>query len=149
MAYELTDVTAQSDWHAYHALRRHVLWELRGRSDYDDNRPEERFASNHPLLLKLDSRGIGTTRLDDLGRGRGVVRLVAVAADLQRRGHGRVLSALVDAYAHRLGLTTLLVNAAPEAIGYYEKMGWKRYAWDATELIGIAADSIQMRKGLT
>ena len=148
MAYELTEVSTESDWRAYHALRRRVLWESRGRNGYDDNRPEERSASNHPLLLKLDGYGIGTTRLDDLGDGRGVVRLVAIATDLQHGGHGRVLSTLVEAYARKLGLTMLLVNAAPAAIGYYEKMGWNPCAWDPTELVGIAADNIQMRKNL-
>jgi hypothetical protein len=42
----------------------------------------------------------------------------------------------------------LLVNAAPEAVGYYEKMGWAVYLWDAAELKGIAADCKQMAKPL-
>jgi GNAT superfamily N-acetyltransferase len=114
MSYELVNVTTEIDWRAYHSLRRHVLWEARGRDDYDERHPDEYLAANHPLLLKLDGGPIGTTRLDNLGDGRGVVRLVAIAADAQRRGHGRALSALVDDYARGLGLTTLLVNAALE-----------------------------------
>jgi GNAT superfamily N-acetyltransferase len=78
------------------------------------------------LLLKLNGRPIGTTRLDNLGDHKGVVRLVAIATDAQRRGHGRILSELVDDYALRLGLNTLLVNADPDAVGYYEKMGWEK-----------------------
>jgi GNAT superfamily N-acetyltransferase len=146
MGYELVRVTAEGDWRDYHALRRHVLWEARGRSGYDERHGDEYLATNHPLLLKLDGRSIGTTRLDDLGDRRGVVRLVTIAAEIQRRGHGRVLAAFVEEYARRLGLATLLVNAAPDAIGYYEKIGWKPFVWNAAELTGIAADCMQMTK---
>ena len=146
--YELVKVTIRGDWQEYHSLRRQVLWDARGQSGYDENRPGEYLATNHPLLLKLDGRPVGTTRLDDLGNRKGVVRLVAVAADAQRRGHGRVLSASVEDYARRLGLKTLLVNSDPDAVGFYKKMGWKVGNWDASELTGIASDCTQMTKAL-
>jgi N-acetylglutamate synthase-like GNAT family acetyltransferase len=76
------------------------------------------------------------------------VRLVAIAIGAQRQGHGRALSVLVEDYARRLGINTLFVNAAPEAAGYYEKMGWEACIWDETELTGIAAGATQMRKSL-
>jgi hypothetical protein len=47
-----------------------------------------------------------------------------------------------------LGINTLLVNAAPEAVGYYQKLGWEAYIWDEPELSGIAAGATQMRKSL-
>jgi len=148
MSYELVKVTTDGDWREYHSLRRHVLWEARGQSGYDDTRPAEYSASNTPLLLKLNGRPIGTTRLDDLGGHRGVVRLVAIAADVQRQGHGRMLSKLVEVYARRLGLNCLFVNADPDAVGYYKKMGWEAYVWDEAELTGIAAHCTQMTKAL-
>ena len=43
-------------------------------------------------------------------------------------------------------INTLLVNAAPEAVGYCEKMGWEACTWDKTELSGIAAGAKQMKK---
>jgi N-acetylglutamate synthase-like GNAT family acetyltransferase len=148
MRYELVKVTTESDWREYHSLRAHVLWDARGRGRYNERHPDEYLPSNHPLLLKLDGRSIGTTRLDDLGDRRGIVRLVAIAADVQRRGHGQVLSTLVEDYARRLGLKSLLVNAAADAVGYYEKMGWRAYAWDEAELTGIASECKQMTKPL-
>ena len=42
----------------------------------------------------------------------------------------------------------LFVNAAPDAVGYYEKLGWRRFNWDETELSGIAVGTIQMTKSL-
>ena len=67
-----------------------------GTGRYNDKHSGEYVPANHPLLLKLDGRAIGTTRLDDFGNGTGVVRLVAIIADLQMRGHGRKLAELVE-----------------------------------------------------
>src|SRR5260370_35361343 len=85
MTYELVKVTTESDWRDYHSLRREALWEARGRSRYNERHADESVPTNHPLLLKLDGRSIGTTRLDDFGDARGAVRLVAIAIDVQRR----------------------------------------------------------------
>ena len=148
MGYELIEVTDESDWRDYHTIRREVLWQARGRTGYDDKHRDEYLPANHPLLLKLDGRPIGTARLDDFGGGMGAVRLVAIVADLQRRGHGRKLAELVEDYARSLGITRLFVNAAPEAVGYYEKLGWQRFTRDETELSGIASGAVQMTKSL-
>ena len=131
MTYDVVNVTTAGEWHAYHAIRRHVLRDARGRSDHDENRSDEHCAA---------------TRLDDLGDRRGVVRLVAIVADLQRKGHGRVLSAGVERYALRLDLNMLLVDADPAAVGFYRKTGWYCCMWDETEFVGIAADCVQMVK---
>jgi N-acetylglutamate synthase-like GNAT family acetyltransferase len=125
-----------------------VLWEARGRTDYDDKHGDEYLPSNHPLLLRLKRRAIGTARLDDFGNGTGAVRLVAIVADLQRQGHGRKLAELVEDYARDLGITKLFVNAAPDAISYYEKLGWHRFRWNPEELTGIASGATQMTKNL-
>jgi N-acetylglutamate synthase-like GNAT family acetyltransferase len=147
MEYELLKVTLPNDWRDYHAIRREVLWEARGRSGYEE-RPAEHLPNHHPLLLKFGGRSIGTARLDDFRNGTGAVRLVAIVADLQRRGHGRKLSELVEIYARGLGIRRLLVNADPAAIGYYQSLGWDSFLWDETELTGIAADCKQMAKSL-
>ena len=149
MNYELIKVTIESDWQEYHSLRRRVLWERRGLTNYDETHADEYKPGNHPLLLKLNGRAIGTVRLDDVGNGTGAVRLVAIEPDLQRQGHGRILSDHVENYAHRLGITKLYVNAAPEAIGYYDKLGWKPELWDKDELVVIASHCRQMSKRLS
>ncbi len=148
-SYQLVDVATASDWRDYHSLRRQVLWEARGRRGYDQNHPDEYLPTNRPLLLKLEGRSIGTAHLDDFGNGTGAVRLVAVAPGMQRHGHGRVLATLVEDYARRLGLKVLYVNAAPEAVGYYEKLGWHACLWNEAELVGIAAGSTQMSKDIS
>jgi N-acetylglutamate synthase-like GNAT family acetyltransferase len=145
-SYELIKVTDPSHWRAYHDIRRKVLWENRGKQGYDDKHVDETLPNHHPLLLLLNNNPIGTTRLDDLKNGYGIVRLVAICRDIQRNGHGRHLSFLVEEFARNLGIKTLYVNAAPEALGFYKKTGWELYEWDAEELKGIAEDCWQMRK---
>lgn len=126
-----------------------MLWELRGLTNYDEGHEDEYKPGNYPLLLKRNGRVLGTVRLDDFGNGTGAVRLVAIEPDLQRQGHGRVLSEHVENYARRLGIKKLYVNAVPDAVGYYEKLGWKPELWDKNELVGMASHCLQMSKQLS
>ncbi|MBU1333991.1 MAG: GNAT family N-acetyltransferase [Alphaproteobacteria bacterium] len=147
MGYELVEVTDPADWDAYHAIRRQELFEARGRFGiYDPNYPGERLPGMHPYLLKLDGRPLGTTRLDIREDGTAIFRLVAITASEQGRGHGRVLSRLVEERARAFGAQMLFVNAADTAVGYYEATGWRRHIWDERELVGIASSCIQMCK---
>ena len=148
MRYDLVDVTSDDDWRNYHAIRRDVLWTARGRLVYDEGHADEYASTNHPLLLKLDGVPIGTTRLDQRGRGIGVVRLVAIRAQSQRHGHGRQLARMVERRAQQLGLTMLYVNAVSDAVEFYRKSGWQIFSWDPAELTGTFAVCIQMQKHL-
>jgi N-acetylglutamate synthase-like GNAT family acetyltransferase len=147
MEYELVEVSAPEDWAAYHDIRRRELFEARGRFGiYNPNYPDEYSPQKHHYLLKHDGQPVGTTRLDVRSDGSAVFRLVAITAPEQGKGHGRVPSELVEERARAHGAHTLVVNAARTALGYYEKTGWHVYEWDASELVDLAADCIQMRK---
>lgn len=147
MGYELVAVSGHQDWAAFHAIRRVELFEAKGRFGiYNDQHPDDHADFAVPFLLKLDGRPLGTTRLDRRGAHEGVFRLVAITAAEQGRGHGRVLGEMLEERARAFGIDTLLVNAAPEAVGFYRKTGWSPFEWDRAELTGIAASCIQMRK---
>jgi GNAT superfamily N-acetyltransferase len=132
-----------------HALRREVLFApfRHAAIAYDENHADDRDPSHIPFLLTADSRPIGITRLD-LRAEIAMVRLVAIAADAQRHGHGRVMGQLVEDEARRRSVRVLRVNFAADAVGFYEKTGWHRKEWDSSELTGIAADCVQMEKQL-
>ncbi|MDP3646189.1 MAG: GNAT family N-acetyltransferase [bacterium] len=149
--YELVSALENSaDWDTYHRIRREELFEAKGRIGiYDPDRAEERFPDHFPLLLKHLDRGIGTTRLDVRDDGTAIIRLVAVTKAEQGKGHGFELAKQVEEFARTKGTHKLLVNAAPEALGYYEKLDYVRDNWDPNELTGISANSIQMSKVLT
>ncbi|MER8826068.1 GNAT family N-acetyltransferase [Mesorhizobium sp. M0817] len=74
---------------------------------YDERHPNDRLASNHPLLLMHEGTPVGTARLDVTGPRLGVVRLVAIEANLQRRGLGRILMQEVESYARRVVWSSL------------------------------------------
>lgn len=147
MNYELVDVTEPDDWASFHAIRRIELFEAKGRFGvYNEQHPDDYADFARPFLLKLDGRPLGTTRLDLFDDGRAAIRLVAVTRDEQRRGHGRVMEHLVSERARALGVHTLLVNSAEDAVGFYRKSGWELFDWDPDELVNIAVSCIQMRK---
>lgn len=148
MKYALIRIADAADWHVYHAIRRSSFWEERGLGGYDDARPQERFAHHHALLLKLNEEGIGTTRLDDLRDGTGIIRLVAITASLRRQGHGRVLDTMVEHYAREIGLNGLFVSAASDAEGFYTATGWTPVTMLAPELLGYADGCVQMTKSI-
>jgi GNAT superfamily N-acetyltransferase len=149
MRYEFGIVTTAEEWEQYHFIRRTELFEGRPKAPvYDPNNADEYVAAHFPLLLKLDGNGIATTRLDLRGEGIAAVRLVAVIKSEQRRGHGRVLAARTEDFAREKGVTKLVVNAAADSVGYYQRIGFVPEIWDPTELTGWNANSVQMAKCL-
>ncbi|UVK39984.1 GNAT family N-acetyltransferase [Mesorhizobium sp. AR10] len=131
----LRRVESDGDWAAYHRIRKSVLWEGRGLDGYDERHPDDRLAGNHPLLLMRDGAPVGTARLDVAGPRLGIVRLVAIEPNLQRRGLGRILMQEVENYARGFGLERLEVNAAKEAEGFYQSLGWMTVRSDRNPLM--------------
>ena len=149
--HELRKVMTPQDWAALHSIRRATLFAPGRHADeivYDDHHPDDRNPANQCFLLTYGGRPIGVVRLDPRGDKDGVVRLVAVVPDQQRRGHGRAMSELIDAEARRRGMNKLLINAHGSAVGFYERTGWAPETWDPGELLGIAAHCTQMTKRL-
>jgi hypothetical protein len=55
---------------------------------------------------------------------------------------------LIEAEARHRGMRRLMLNAHPDAVGFYERAGWSCEDWDGRELTGIAASCVQMAKRL-
>lgn len=148
MEFTLTSPTTPEEWDLYHAIRKQELFDARGRDSYDPERPEEHRAGNFPLLFRADGIGIGTARLDTRSSDTGVVRLVSITRSEQGKGHGRVLMEKLETFAREKGFTKLVLNSAPEAVGFYERLGYIKDSWDPSELTGISVNSVQMSKPL-
>lgn len=149
MDCELRQVTSPEDWEAMHAIRLAVLFSPERRPGFNYNRahPHDTDPAHTKFLLMLDGRPVGTTRLDPRGEG-GIVRLVAIVPDLQRQGLGSAMEGAVVDFARARGMKRLWVNAANDAVGFYEKRGWSPQVWDEQELATFAVNCLQMTKPL-
>lgn len=140
--FKLQKVTSKSDWHAYHDIRRNELFD--NSQNYNENHADEFKPENTPMLMFMDGELVATVRLDKADDNNIIIRLVAVRRDLQGKGVGKELMNLIIEYAKVTGICKIFVNARDTALGYYEKFGFTEDAWDPSELVGIAHDSIQM-----
>ena len=148
MRYHLKIVDRPDQWRAMHDIRRAVLFAPdRHAVAYDEDHPDDRMEGNTPFLFCENDEPVGVVRLDAHGEI-GIVRLVAIVAHRQRTGLGRAMDALLVAEAQRRGIIILRVNAAADAVGFYEKTGWRKQAWNPAELTGMARDAVQMQKAI-
>jgi GNAT superfamily N-acetyltransferase len=117
----------EEGWKAYHGIRRHVLFELRGLDFYDEVHPDEHRQGHFPLLFSVDGVPTGTARLDvsDDAEDVGIVRLVAIIPQRQGQGFGRTMMRAVETFAIARSIRRLEVYAAPDAVPFYQKQGWQ------------------------
>jgi len=124
-AYDLIAPADAGQWRAYHDIRRQVLFEARGQFGvYDDNHPDDSAPGKHPRLLLYGGDPVGVVRIDIEGDV-AILRRVAVRADVQRRGHGRMLLSLAQRFAEEAGCTRLASHVAPDAVGFYQRGGFE------------------------
>ncbi|MGO7588114.1 GNAT family N-acetyltransferase [Rhizobium leguminosarum] len=119
----VVQVSSYEHWNAYHDIRRAVLFEARGLIGYDANHPDDRRDGHFPLLLLLENTPVGVARLD-LTEQTACVRTVAIRAECQGKGYGRMLMVGLEKFASQHEVKRLLVNAARDAVGFYEALGW-------------------------
>lgn len=143
LEHELRPPADDEEWRAFHDIRRKVLFEGRGKVEaYIENHPDDSKAGNYPLVLLYSGTVIGVIRIDISGSV-AWFRRVAIRADLQRCGHGRVLVRLAEAFARARGCNEARCNAAVEAIAFYERCG---YAPDVS--VPAPQNSVSMLKSL-
>jgi GNAT superfamily N-acetyltransferase len=123
-AWMVVQVFADEHWNAYHDIRCAVLFEARGLTGYDPNHPDDRRVGHFPLLLLLENTPVGAARLDLMSEQTACVRTVAIRAERQGKGYGRMLMAGLEKFASQHEVKRLLVNAARDAVGFYEALGW-------------------------
>lgn len=141
--YALRTPQDDEEWRAFHAIRRRVLFENRGKNEtYIENHPDDSKPANHPLILLYGDEVIGVLRLD-IAAPVAWLRRVAIRDDLQRQGHGRALLRLAEAFAAAQGCDEIRSNAAVEAVEFYERCG---YASDST--VEAPVNSVRVRKSL-
>lgn len=141
--HQLRTPANEDEWRAFHAIRRKVLFENRGKSEtYDENHPDDAKPGNHPLVLGYRDDVIGVIRVD-VAQTVAWFRRVAIREELQRLGHGRVLLLLAEEFARAQGCTEVRSNAAVEAVDFYERCGYAR-----DESATTPANSVRVLKSI-
>jgi GNAT superfamily N-acetyltransferase len=116
----------EAEWATYHAIRRRVLFELRGNgSAYDPHHPDERRPGHYPFLLWIAGQPVGVIRVDIDG-ATAIFRRVAIRDDLQRRGYGRRLLSEAEQFARSKGCVRIESHVDPPAVPFYERCGFMR-----------------------
>jgi len=141
----LTRVVTTAEWTEFHAIRKAELFDARGRGDvYDYDHADDRTAGNTPMLLRAGNEAVGVLRVDDLGQGQAALRLLAIRRNQQQRGYGARMIALVLAQLRERGYARVVVNAAPDAVEFYKRFGFREEAWPDDH----AAAAVQMALSL-
>jgi GNAT superfamily N-acetyltransferase len=144
--YDLVSPSDPGAWAAYHEIRRRVLFEARGRYGvYDRHRPDETAPGHFPRLLLYAADPIGVVRIDVAG-STAILRRVAIRADVQGRGPGRMLIALVEEFAKSNGCHECVTHAAQDAVEFYRKCGFARADDSSVEMPGD--EGVFMRRPL-
>jgi ribosomal protein S18 acetylase RimI-like enzyme len=87
--------------------------------------PRRRFDTDHELMLALiDGTGIRGGVIA-FGDDEVTVRSLGIDAELRGYGHGRRLLELIEARALVRGARRIILGAAEEAGGFYERMGYR------------------------
>ena len=124
--HELRAPRSDEEWATFHAIRRKVLFENRGKGEsYIENHPDDFETGHHPLILFYKGLVVAVIRVEVCEKV-AWFRRVAIREDLQRLGHGRVLLRLAEAFAKAEGCNEVRSNAAVEAVGFYERCGYSR-----------------------
>ncbi len=145
--YELIEATTPEEQAFVHTLRDEELFKRRNVT-YNPDHPAN-FASNrHTFILKYNDLLIATASLDILKNETGVLRLVAVLREEQRKGHGKILEELFENMAKSKGIKKLFVNASKTALGFYEKQGFQYEAWIDPGMTDPGDHYLQMSKSI-
>jgi GNAT superfamily N-acetyltransferase len=76
-------------------------------------------------VLLHQGEPIGVIRID-VDASVAIFRRVAIRDDVQRKGHGRVMLALAETFARDKGCNLIKSFVNPEAVGFYERCGFRR-----------------------
>ncbi len=119
---EIRQPSSQKDWNDYYALRYEVLREPWNQPTGSEVLNDEEIAI-HAMLVE-NNAVLAVARLHEAERGVGQVRCVAVAANQQGKGLGKLVMQYLENEAQRIGMREIILEARENAVPFYEKIGY-------------------------
>lgn len=127
------------------ALRQAVLRAPLGLNLYAEDLSRER-QQRHFGLFADDGRLLACAIAVPLAPATAKIRQMAVAPACQGQGQGRELLLAVERELAREGVRQLILHARLTAVGFYEKLGYRRHGPEFTE-VGIPHVEMEKRIG--
>jgi N-acetylglutamate synthase-like GNAT family acetyltransferase len=114
----------ESEWEAYYKLRYDVLrapWgQAKGSEETADEAQHQHFA-----FFNDANQIIGVGRLDQTAPHAGQIRFMAVAANQQGKGIGKMIMNEIEAVCKAKGFLQIILHAREVALPFYQKLGYQ------------------------
>lgn len=115
----------------YYQLRWQILRKPWGQVKGSEQDKLEKQAI-HKMVLNDKSEVLAVGRIEKLGIYQGKIRFMAVSENEQRLGLGRQIINALEQEACQLGMKEITLNARENAIGFYQKLGYKKIHFSHT-----------------
>ena len=139
MTVKLYQPKTENDFQKYYNLRWRILrkpWAQPEGSERDSD--EENY---YHIMAVINENIVGIARLEFPDNGLAQLRYMAVDDDYQGHGIGRKIVEHMEQYSKDNNVHELFLNARENAVGFYEKSGYR-----VTEKSYLLFDSIQHYK---
>jgi predicted GNAT family N-acyltransferase len=134
MDYEIRTPANEQEWDAYFDLRYRILREPLGQPRGSERNDGDETGIHFALFS--GKRIVAIARLDHYEEQCAQVRFVAVEAELQGRGYGKLIMESTETKALQSGYTEMVLHARDYVVDFYKSIG---YEWVAPShnLFGI------------
>ncbi|PCI52775.1 MAG: GNAT family N-acetyltransferase [Gammaproteobacteria bacterium] len=115
----------------YYQLRWQILrkpWKQQQGSEQDEYEQQ----AIHKMVINEQGEVLAVGRLEKVAKHQGKVRFMAVSETAQGQGLGQQIINALEQQASQLGFSEITLNARENAIGFYQKLGYKTVKFSHT-----------------
>jgi N-acetylglutamate synthase-like GNAT family acetyltransferase len=114
----------ETEWEAYYKLRYDVLRAPWGQAKGSEQTADE-ATHQHFAFFDDANQIIGVGRLDQTAPHVGQVRFMAVTANQQGKGIGKMIMNEIEAVCKAKGFLQIILHAREVALPFYQKLGYQ------------------------
>jgi thioesterase domain-containing protein len=115
----------------YYQLRWQILRKPWGQKQGSEQDKLEQQAI-HKMVINEQGEVLAVGRLEKIDKCQGKIRFMAVCEKNQGQGLGQQIIAALEQQASQLGMQEITLNARENAIGFYQKLGYKKIQFSHT-----------------
>jgi thioesterase domain-containing protein len=127
----LCSPSTTDDLTQYYQLRWQILRKPWGQQQGSE-RDEYEKQSIHKMVINEEGEVLAVGRLEKSDTNQGQIRFMAVSEKTQGQGLGQQIVKALEQQASQLGMKEITLNARENAIGFYQKLGYKKVTFSHT-----------------